>query len=176
MTVVGAGLNVNEVRFECFRNGAGESWKAIHLPSGTAVVGGTKNAVLLELTRLVVDGATVAKTADELLAEWILKIGFPEWAKNRCQWATYERDKLAHLYQCPTLRVDGTRHGWECGCYSEYTRDDSWYVHATMACDHHPDGYEFGKELYGSELPEVLRQMSELDEQDFDCPYEDEEE
>lgn len=129
--------------------------------------------------------------ADQLLLEWATKEIKP-WLEDRVKlykrWpfdGRYWRDegdrKLAemahmitaatfeHLYNCKPRVYGIPGHEWECGCYSEYTRDDYWVIHAYVTCSH---GLfvEMSRQVDSWDMPEVLRQLAEQDE---GCVYDD---
>lgn len=60
---------------------------------------------------------------------------------------------------------------WECGCYSDYTRDDQFVMRAKLGTwVKHPIDFSYG--TYGN-LPEILRDLAEFEE-NLACPYESE--
>lgn len=119
--------------------------------------------------------------ADDLANRW----AWNKWRQNEAQYwrwygnlpSVWNRDKLDrahHIANCPSGHAVTTEHGWECACYSEYTRDDEWYVHVDVICDHDRiNGERVSANQWYSDLPDVINQMIEMDE--LDCEYEDEE-
>lgn len=82
----------------------------------------------------------------------------------------------SHMSVCPDLKVKpySCEHGVECGCYSEYTRDDSWYLPATLECPH---GKEMSVTLsdFGHTLPDAVAAIANADYDNFECIYDSEE-
>lgn len=74
-----------------------------------------------------------------------------------------------HLIHCPTTYVSEAEAGWVCGCYSEYTRDDSFDVDATITCE----CGETTQWCYAGwgDLPAVLKELEEYN--NSECPWED---
>lgn len=61
--------------------------------------------------------------------------------------------------------------GWECGCYSEFTRDDSFVLTARLKAS---NGREFGWRYgYWGDLPSFIRELDDYIN-GFDCPYDEE--
>ena len=131
--------------------------------------------------------------ADQLLLEWA-KDKFPGWAReqvdrhNKYVAQVLEHNKrnpdyaynvdhvgviqahvLAHLINCRSTRITAVDHEWECNCYSEYTRDDEWVVHTRVSC-YHDIAYDMRIRFSGYSMPEVLRELSQMDE---GCQYDD---
>jgi len=79
---------------------------------------------------------------------------------------------LEHLLNCSPRVYGIPGHEWECGCYSEYTRDDRWMVHAYITC-HHGIYTQMSHEISSWRLPEVWDQFEELAAQDEGCAYDD---
>lgn len=129
--------------------------------------------------------------ADELLLEWATKKIKP-WLEDKIKahqrWVSFselyhDQDvfKLSemahkilgatyeHMLNCSPRVYGIPGHEWECGCYSEYTRDDNWTVHAYVTCSHglfvqmfhYVDPYS---------LPEIIQELAESDE---GCAYDD---
>jgi len=104
--------------------------------------------------------------ADELVEVWALG----EYkSKYRYYSDTSYFHKYNHLIMCPTVKATPVRMGWECGCYSEYTRDDGFETAFTISC---ACGVEDFFRLSKGEwdLPEILKQMEEYESTQF-CPY-----
>jgi len=123
--------------------------------------------------------------ADELLLAWAQEKA-PEWLEeqvrhynnirgipqintlghmaNKIKGATVE-----HILHCGPKIYAIPNHEWSCGCYSEYTRDDSWVVHAYIRCAHGIVA-EMVKELSPWSMPEVIQELADLDEK---CMYDD---
>lgn len=83
--------------------------------------------------------------------------------------AEYSTD--GHLATCPSLKVVGCEHGYECNCYSEYTRDDEWTMTATLGCDHGQTSVY--RAFDWSSLPQVIEALRSDDLSVFECPYDD---
>jgi hypothetical protein len=124
--------------------------------------------------------------ADQLLLNWA-KAQFPEYARDKVDKHNRYVEKtnahndrnplvrigiseleiihahtLAHLINCKP-KISAVDHEWECGCYSEYTRDDSWVVHCRVSCAH---GLitEMRVTLDSWRIPEVLQELADMDE------------
>lgn len=99
--------------------------------------------------------------ADLLVSQYAL-LKFKELDHGRERIGT-NRDAIDHLKQCPELSVRSPGHGWECQCYSDYTRDDIWQIRAEIHCPH---GVVFDF-VYNSpeDLPATLEELEELDDQ-----------
>ena len=129
--------------------------------------------------------------ADQLLLEWATKKikpwleqrvkSWPSWAPDRRFWRddkAYDMHLMAHKIEGATLehllncdpRVYGIPgHAWECGCYSEYTRDDQWTVHAYVTC-HHNLFTQMVHYVNVYDMPEIIQELAEQDE---GCAYDD---
>lgn len=128
--------------------------------------------------------------ADQLLLDWA-RDKFPEWAKRRVDQhnqfvdrtnAHNERNpdyrigiqqsEILHVYTLAHIRNCGPRifavdHEWECGCYSEYTRDDSWMVHCRVSCAHDLLT-EMRLAVSIWEMPQLIQDLADADE---GCAY-----
>lgn len=121
--------------------------------------------------------------ADELVLEWI-KSKLPQWYNEKIErlsealehspggpsavsWKK-ELVVLEHLQGCNLAKAIAPDHRWECGCYSEYTRDDDWLLQATIVCGHMLS-HEYVRRLHNGEVPQALEELFQLDERD--CPY-----
>lgn len=104
--------------------------------------------------------------ADELVNVWALG----EY-KSRYRYYTDTAyfHKYNHLITCPTVVAIPKSFGWECGCYSEYTRDDDFYTAFTITCDCGVEEH-FGLSTSEWNLPEILKQLDEYNNTQF-CPY-----
>lgn len=125
--------------------------------------------------------------ADLLLLEWA-KGKFPEWARQKVNAhnryvekilahnernpdyamvndhvAIIQAHTLAHLINCGSTHVSAVDHEWECSCYSEYTRDDEWVVHARVSC-YHNIATDMRVNLDAWSMPEVLQELADMDE------------
>lgn len=123
--------------------------------------------------------------ADELLLEWA-RTKFPEYARDKVLQHNHdvERTKahnernpdyvvkvdlveiikahtLAHIRNCQP-QIYAVDHAWECNCYSEYTRDDSWMIHFRVSCCHQLFT-EVRIEVDSYDMPEVLRELADMD-------------
>lgn len=96
-------------------------------------------------------------TADDLVAAWLL--------------AKFRERNYTHLSKCPEVVVRVAAHGWDCGCYSEYTRDDFWSISAALSCPHGAQAAFATDSSY--DLPDILEQLKDLDEASFECPFDD---
>lgn len=129
--------------------------------------------------------------ADQLLLEWATKKIKPwledkikthnKWKPDGRFWGNQEQFKLhemayviegatlEHLLNC-TPRVYGIPgHKWECECYSEYTRDDQWTVHAYVTC-HHGLFTQMVHYVDPWSMPQIIQELAENDE---GCQYDD---
>lgn len=80
-------------------------------------------------------------------------------------------DKEKHLARCESTAVQVTDCGWECGCYSCYTRDDSFQMSAHVGCDCGVEmRWNYG---YFWELPDFIEELKQYDHcrHDNDCEY-----
>lgn len=123
--------------------------------------------------------------ADQLLLEWASKEAKP-WLQSQLEEHNRYKPKLfidklyemaylikgatlEHLVNCSPRVYGIPGHEWECGCYSEYTRDDNWMIHAYVTCSHGLFA-QMVQRLDSWDMPEVLRQLAEEDE---GCAYDD---
>jgi hypothetical protein len=81
-------------------------------------------------------------------------------------------DAHRHLVRCLSTRVASCEHGWECQCYSEYTRDDVWRVAARFECGH-GTWAAWSMEPRRS-LPDLIAEIRDADLETFGCPMEEE--
>lgn len=107
-------------------------------------------------------------SADDLLVVWAL-----DKFKEKFRKYAYDRNNhpYNHLVDCATTTATAITVGWECRCYSEYTRDDGFETSFMISCDcgvTHP----FDWEVNEWDLPTVLREMAEYEE--LDCIYDEE--
>jgi hypothetical protein len=84
--------------------------------------------------------------------------------------------EIRHLRGCPSTRVAACTHGWECGCYSEYTPDDDWRMSVDLACEHGTSGSWSGLTNVWGVLPEMIQAIKDTDLDSFSCPYDEEDE
>ena len=79
-------------------------------------------------------------------------------------------DKEKHLSRCDTLQVSNVECSIECGCYSCYTRDDSFEMTAHVGCD---CGVEM-RWVYGYmwDLPDFITELDEYKNMERDCYHE----
>lgn len=97
---------------------------------------------------------------DALVATWLL---------NKFR----ERFPSHHLSSCPTAVAKVREHGWDCGCYSEVTRDDDWFAMFSISCacgQLQETSWMPGNDL---SLPQALVELMDLDRELFECPYDD---
>lgn len=129
--------------------------------------------------------------ADQLLLEWAEKKIKP-WLADRVRnhprnapderfWRdkeSFEMHRMAHvisgavdehLLNCSPRVYGIPGHDWECGCYSEYTRDDQWTVHAYITC-HHGLLTQMVHYVNPYDMPEIIQ---ELAQNDGGCAYDD---
>lgn len=79
---------------------------------------------------------------------------------------------LEHLYNCTPRVYAIPSHEWECGCYSEYTRDDRWMVHTYITC-YHGIYTQMSHEISSWRLPKIWEKFEELAHSDEGCRYDD---
>ena len=122
-------------------------------------------------------------TADELLLQWA-KEQAPEWLDKEMQRTVrnhpYVVDQMGvmsskiygatceHIKHCGP-KIYAVNHEWECGCYSEYTRDDDWMVHTYVRCRHGLT-VEMRLRVDVWQMPDVIQRLAELDP---GCAYDD---
>lgn len=82
-------------------------------------------------------------------------------------------DSHRHLVGCPSTRVVSCEHGWECQCYSEYTREDVWRVAARFECEH-GTGANWERGAMVRSVPELIAAIRAADLENFECPMEEE--
>lgn len=99
-------------------------------------------------------------TADELLAAWALE-----------KFRANELYQYNHLYSCPDAKATIKDSGWECGCYSDVTRDDDWHVEAVISCTH-DESLETVWYSGSTNLPTIIDEMMDLDRERFTCRFE----
>lgn len=104
--------------------------------------------------------------ADELVAAWALE-------KYKEKYKYYDNidyfHKFNHLKDCATTKAIPMRFGWECGCYSEYTRDDGFETAFTISCDCLVE--DFFRYSGGDwDLPDIIQQLEEYS-YNLECPY-----
>lgn len=109
--------------------------------------------------------------ADELVSKYIVQ----KFQKARSIGYTHTNPQVEHIATCPNAVFISGEHGWECGCYSSYTRDDQWWLHGVITCDH-DRGFEYRYSTTAYEwdggLPGFIREMIRLDEENFYCSFE----
>jgi hypothetical protein len=125
--------------------------------------------------------------ADDLVARWALEkfrkqadrayefyVVGPHANRFATSHPTWQKQILGewHIAHCDAT-VKPLSHGWECSCYSEYTRDDDWVYECTISCSH--DSVDYRAKAYDSwgGLPEILKELIEMDENY--CYYESDE-
>lgn len=104
--------------------------------------------------------------ADELVEVWAL-------GEYKSKYRYYDNidyfHKYNHLINCPTVKATPVSAGWECCCYSEYTRDDGFETTFTISCACGVEDH-FRRTGGDWDLPEIIRQMSEYS-YNLECPY-----
>ena len=116
--------------------------------------------------------------ADQLLLEWATKQIKP-WLEGKLKVYNYYRPSyrdpltemavkiagatIEHLVNCTPRVYAIPSHDWECGCYSEYTRDDRWMIHTYVTCPHRLFT-QMEHELSPYDMPEIIQQLAEEDE------------
>lgn len=108
--------------------------------------------------------------ADELVSQWVVS-DFRRRSEYQHLYGPYVSNDEEHLSRCIDLTFTSHSHEWECGCYSTYTRDDSWSIRGTISCPHGTSiPYWTTASEWDSGLPGVIKEMIDLDGQDFTCP------
>ena len=107
-------------------------------------------------------------TPDERVNAWLLNKWIEESQNNRRWMRTrYNPDAHGPAESLTVITADGD---WECGCYSEFTRDDQFILTAKIQTAAGPITYEYGH--YG-QLPDFIDELSDDVDNDV-CPYENE--
>jgi hypothetical protein len=74
-----------------------------------------------------------------------------------------------HLRDCKEVEIVRCEHDWHCGCYSEYTRDDTWEIAIHMECPHLGlKSWLLNRWSWG-DLPEIIAELRERDAKAFEC-------
>lgn len=99
---------------------------------------------------------------DALIRAWAL-----DKFTNGHPWVKTDDDR--HLQQCISTVAEPESFGWECCCYSEYTRDDSFATSFIISCG---CGIRVTFRTYESEwnLPNFFKELDEFRE-NFTCDY-----
>jgi hypothetical protein len=111
---------------------------------------------------------------DDLVNEFVLEKFRERWINHN--WnisflSEASRRSIQHQLACETSRADVKRCEWECGCWSEWTREDMFAVKFIVSCDcHHQYHVVTSLDLQGES---VMEQLSEY-ESTRECIYEDE--
>lgn len=102
---------------------------------------------------------------DKLISGWALS---KFWAESFPE-PGYEKER--HLQICPTVTAVPMEMGWDCCCYSEYTRDDSFFTMFKIACGCDVI-YSYSFYNYNTEwdLPEIIRELDEY-RSNVSCQY-----
>jgi hypothetical protein len=105
---------------------------------------------------------------DELIAQW----SFAEFCKKFKYPTSYGvNNEIWHLVECGTTISTVKTMGWECGCYSEYTREDYFDMYFDITCECGMK-YELNiHENYG--LPGFIEKLDAFQNND-ECYYWDE--
>ncbi|AZU97200.1 hypothetical protein SEA_GILSON_143 [Streptomyces phage Gilson] len=83
-------------------------------------------------------------------------------------------DKEKHLANCETTSIRSAECEWSCGCYSCYTRDDSFDMSAHVGCDCGVEmRWRYG---YMYDLPNFITELDEYKNNEVcshsdDCEY-----
>ena len=104
--------------------------------------------------------------ADELVELWAL-------GEYKSKYQYYDNTdyfhKYNHLIMCPTVKALPINYEWECGCYSEYTRDDGFVTLFNIVCDCGVKDI-FRRTGGDWDLPDIIRQLDEY-QSTQECPY-----
>lgn len=102
-------------------------------------------------------------STDELVNRWFLD----RWIKN--EGYAYPRYRPLKHGEPEELEVITTDGGWECGCYSSWTRDDQQKLYAWVKTRHGEVKVEYG--VWG-DFPDFVRQVIEFGELEDYCRVE----
>lgn len=100
-------------------------------------------------------------TIDDKVADWLLEKFL--WSRQ------YDKAKHGSIKNIRVLSVDT---GWECGCYSEWTRDDSYVLTGRFTGDKGEFIWSYG---YWADLPSFIRELDDYINGN-DCPYDEDDE
>ncbi|AVD99336.1 hypothetical protein SEA_BILLNYE_163 [Streptomyces phage BillNye] len=112
-------------------------------------------------------------TTNELVNEFLFE-KFKEQAREQYRVWNFDKDdilpgyeKHKHLVDCETTAIKNAECDLECGCYSCYTRDDSFAMTAHIGCD---CGVEL-RFVYGYmwNLPDFITELDEYKEAMAKC-------
>ncbi len=94
---------------------------------------------------------------DDLIKAWLLE---------RFLWSgRYDKVKHGTIKSIEVLKVDAA---WDCGCYSEFTRDDTFRLEGLFKSSSGTWYWEYG--TWG-DLPRFIEELEEYDKRGS-CPYE----
>lgn len=97
---------------------------------------------------------------DELINAWLLE---------KFLWSgKYDKSKHGTIRSIKVISVDA---GWECGCWSEFTRDDSFVLTGQFESD--AGDFEWSYGTWG-DLPQFIEELIEYEQNN--CPYDEEDE
>jgi hypothetical protein len=96
---------------------------------------------------------------DEMINDWLLEKFF--WSGQ------YDKAKHGTIKSVKVLSVDM---GWDCGCYSEFTRDDSFELTGRFTSDRGEFTWAYGR---WGDLPTFIEELDAY--QDRYCPYDERE-
>lgn len=95
---------------------------------------------------------------DELVKQWLLE---------RFLWSgEYDKAKHGTIISIKVVSVDM---GWECGCWSEFTRDDAFELEGLFESSTGTWRWRYGR---WADLPEFIEDLAEF--QESYCPYDEE--
>jgi hypothetical protein len=104
--------------------------------------------------------------ADQLINEWGM-LKYREYIKQYPHWKMNN-----HLASCDTAEAKQYDAKWECWCYSEVTREDTFMIYFTISCNC-DESYDFSFSEWEWDLPTVLRELQAFSENP--CYYESDE-
>lgn len=97
-------------------------------------------------------------SVDRMVEAWLL-----------CEFRLIRPDH--HLSSCLTAYATlQPETGWDCGCYSDYTRDDIFSLAYTVACEHGEIEKNYKTPPYKS--PTDIYEKLDAFMENEDCPYE----
>ena len=106
---------------------------------------------------------------DELVSAWLITKWIDQSLQNVWPGARTPYNPAVHG-PVENLKVIAADAAWECGCYSEFTRDDQFILTAKIQTAAGVIDYDYG--CYG-QLPDFIDELAEHVDNDT-CPYENE--
>lgn len=95
---------------------------------------------------------------DDLIKSWLLE---------KFLWSgQYDKSKHGTIKSIEVISVDA---GWECDCYSEFTRDDQFVMEGLFKSSAGTWYWKYGS---WSDLPQFIEELSDYESLHYACPYE----